>query len=155
MNEPEKARATCECGLPIDLPAPRVVSERREFACRCGRLNDLEFAGERWHVTGVLTPEGSVPVSGFSLRLREQPDVRRFWFRHPISPSGQLIGHVVFSGSSREAEVKAADMKAMRFIDVDSPTEARRRWIEHDRSGTRRTGDRPRLRRMHQEADRA
>jgi hypothetical protein len=140
VSDIKAAGPLCECGRSIALPTTREISKRRELTCHCGRLYDLEFVADKWQVNGVLTPEGSVPVSGFSRELRARPDVRRFWFLHPISPAGHLIGHVVFSPYSREAEVKAADQKARRYEEVETATEAWRRWIEQRPSDTRKAG---------------
>ena len=121
-------RLPCDCGLSIALPKPG-KSRYRVMRCRCGRLIDLELIGDRWSAEAVLAPEGSVPVSGFSLSLRLEPNVQRFWFREPLSPSGTIIVHVVFVPSSGEAEVKAGDQKVIRFRRVKSAAEARRRWL--------------------------
>src|SRR5262245_21229182 len=112
----------CGCGRKVRMPRSIRKPGRREAACPCGRLLELEFVGECWRVSGVLEPEGSVPVSGFSRDLRRSPDVRRYWFQHALSPSGYLIAHVVFSPSSGVAEVKAADLKAMSFEGVATAT---------------------------------
>jgi hypothetical protein len=37
--------------------------------------------------------------------------------------------HIVYSASSRAAEVKAAGMKVARFSELDGPLEARSRWV--------------------------
>ncbi|HKF43326.1 MAG TPA: hypothetical protein VKG01_09510 [Thermoanaerobaculia bacterium] len=70
-----------------------------------------------------------MPLQGFSRELRAEPDVERFWFLHPIG-GATLPVHVVFSPAARAAEVKAADMKALRLSGVSSASEARRLWIE-------------------------
>lgn len=130
MGRPAKPsfRLSCECGLWVSLPKPG-KSRHRVVTCLCGRLIDLDLVGDRWSAAGVLAPEGSVPVSGFSLSLRLEPNVQRFWFRQPLSPPGTVVGHVVFVPSSGEAEVKAGDQKAIRFHRVKSAAEARRRWL--------------------------
>jgi len=91
----------------------------------------------------VLTPEGSVPLRGFSRELRSEPDVERFWFLHPIG-GATLPVHVVFSPALHVAEIKAADMKALRLEGVASPSEARRLWIEQHESSHGRKRPTPR-----------
>jgi len=128
MGSTPRADLDCECGLAIALPASAEVGTS-EVACSCGRLHELELADDFWTRASVLHPEGSVPVTGFSSSLRQEPDARRYWFRQELRPRGVLIVHLVFSASTREAEVKAADQKAMRLNRVRSATEARRLWL--------------------------
>jgi hypothetical protein len=128
-SEEANPRIPCECGQSISLPRPGKSRHRLVTCRRCGRLTDLELVGDRWFAEGVLAPEGSVPVSGFSMSLRLEPDVQRFWFRESLPLSGTVVVHVVFVPSSGEAEVKAADQKALRFHRVKSAAEARRRWL--------------------------
>jgi hypothetical protein len=102
-----------------------------------------------------LRAEGSVPVSGFSRELRLAPNVERYWFSFALRGDVALPVHLVFSPGERVAEIKAADLKAYRVEDVDSPCVARERWlawwrISRPRStraftGPRRTGHAPRL----------
>jgi hypothetical protein len=104
-----------------------------------------------------LRPEGSVPISGFSVALRLAPNVERYWFSFALRGEIALPVHLVFDPASRTAEIKAADVKMYRVEDVGSPCEARERWIawwkttvSHPRSGRaftapRRTGRAPRL----------
>jgi len=70
-----------------------------------------------------------VPVEGFSRQLRLEPDVERFWFLQTIV-GARLPVHVVFSRSSKIAEVKAADLKVVRLSGVESVSEARRLWVD-------------------------
>lgn len=119
----------CECGRAILAGPGGCVGERRELACGCGRRWDCELGQSGWSLVASLTPEKSVPVSGFSRELREEPDVERYWFLHPLNGDVALPAHVVFSPTSRRAEVKAGDLKAYRFEDVGSAAEARRLWI--------------------------
>lgn len=134
-------KAACACGASVAMPAETDGLNRRELACRCGRLYDLEPHKDAWLVLCVLTPEGSVPVTGFSRELRATSDVRRYWFAQPISPAGQIVVHIVFSPSLKVAEIKAADQKPARFEGVETATEARRQWLA-DRPKPRRTAKR-------------
>src|SRR5262245_34034098 len=119
----------CACGRRfLSLEAHR-GDVHREVRCFCGRRAAYAPIGDGWGLQAVLTPEASVPLRGFSRELRAEPDVERFWFLHPIG-GATLPVHVVFSPGKREAEVKAADMKALQLRDVSSPSEARRMWIE-------------------------
>ena len=104
-----------------------------------------------------LKPERSVPVSGFSRELRVAPAVRRYWFSFALRGQVAVPVHIVFSPADRVAEIKAGDMKAYRVEGVDSPCEARERWlawwkttVSRPRStraytGPSRTGRSPRL----------
>src|SRR5262245_24613697 len=128
MGSIPKPALTCECGRTLALPASEKAGPR-EVVCECGRRHEVELADDLWTQASVLHPEGSVPVSGFSLNLRQEPDARRYWFRQELSPRGVLLVHLIFSAQAREAEVKAADQKAMRLEKVKSATEARHRWL--------------------------
>lgn len=111
-----------------------VVAEER---CECGQV--------------PLVAERSVPVSGFSVELRQSGDVERYRFCFALRGDVATPVHVVFSLSLRRAEVKAGDLKALAIADVDSPCEAQRRWIAWWRGGVsaprftppRRTGNAP------------
>ncbi|HEY1250278.1 MAG TPA: hypothetical protein VGH97_03760 [Thermoanaerobaculia bacterium] len=102
-----------------------------------------------------LRPEGSVPVSGFSKELRLSASVERYWFSFALRGEITLPVHLVFSASARVAEIKAADLKAYRVENVDSPCVAREQWLVWWRTsrpassraytGPRRTGRAPRL----------
>ncbi len=102
-------------------------------------------------IDAELVAERSVPVSGFSRELRAAEDVERFRFSYALAGEASMPVHVVFSASLRAAEVKAGDMKALRFSDVASADEARERWIAWRRCaagrptfvGPRRTGRHP------------
>jgi hypothetical protein len=123
----------CLCGRRfLSLESSR-GGRHREVRCSCGRRAAYAPAADGWSLQAVLTPEGSVPLRGFSRELLSEPGVERFWFLHPIG-GATLPVHVVFSPASRRAEVKAADMKALELEDMASPSEARRIWIErHER----------------------
>jgi hypothetical protein len=54
--------------------------------------------------------------------------VERYWFLYPLRGVALPV-HVVFSPTSRRAEVKGGDLKACWFEGVGSATEARRLWI--------------------------
>lgn len=119
----------CLCGRRfLSLESSR-GGRHREVRCSCGRRAAYAPAADGWSLQAILTPEGSVPLRGFSRELRSEPDVERFWFLHPIG-GATLPVHVVFSPGRRRAEIKAADMKALELDDVASPAEARRMWIE-------------------------
>lgn len=119
----------CVCGRRFVYLESARGGVHREVRCSCGRRAAYAPVGEGWALQALLTPEGSVPLSGFSRELRAEADVERFWFLHPIG-GAVLPVHIVFSLARREAEVKAADMKALRLERVTSPSEARRLWIE-------------------------
>jgi len=97
----------CECGRAIEFQKPAGSGTHREVACECGRRHDVEYGVRGWVAVAQLTPEGSLPLSGFSIPLR-QTEVSR---------------------SEARAEVKAADMKVFAVQGVRLPTDARRRWI--------------------------
>ena len=123
----------CLCGRRfLSLESSR-GGHHREVRCSCGRRAAYAPTGDVWSLQAVLTPEGSVPLRGFSRELRSEPDVERFWFLHPIG-GATLPVHVVFSPGRHAAEVKAADMRALRLENVASPSEARRMWIERRES---------------------
>jgi|RhiMetdeSRZDD1v2_1073273.scaffolds.fasta_scaffold01160_20 hypothetical protein len=111
-----------------------VAAEER---CECGQA--------------PLVAERSVPVSGFSVALRQSEDVERYRFCFALRGDVATPVHVVFSRSLRRAEVKAGDLKALSISDVDSPCDAQRRWIAWWRGGRsaprftppRRTGNAP------------
>lgn len=124
-----RATDVCMCGRRFLALESAHGDRHREVRCSCGRRAAYTAEGDGWDLQAVLTPEGSVPLQGFSRELRAEPDVERFWFLHPIG-GATLPVHVVFSPGRREAEVKAADMKALHLRDVSSPSEARRLWIE-------------------------
>jgi hypothetical protein len=115
-------------------------------------MSDCAVAEERCECgQAPLVAEGSVPVSGFSLELRQSGDVERYRFCFELRGDVATPVHVVFSLSLRRAEVKAGDLKALSISDVDSPCEAQRRWIAWWRGGVsaprftppRRTGNSP------------
>jgi hypothetical protein len=95
----------------------------------CGRLHDAELVTGGWSAVAQLTPEGSVPVAGFSRELRAAPDAERFWFSFPLRGDVALPVHILFSRAARTAEVKAADLKVHCIDGVDRATDARRQWI--------------------------
>ena len=119
----------CECGRAIEFRSVSGSGPHREVACVCGRIHELELGARGWSAVAQLTPERSVPLSGFSRELRHAPDAERYWFSHALHGEVSLPVHVLWSRSARRAEVKAADLKVFAIEGVDSPTEARRRWI--------------------------
>src|SRR4051812_8358539 len=82
-----------------------------------------------------LVFEGSVPVSGFSRELRNSPDAIRYRFAFALHGGFDTPVHMVFSPSSRRAEIKAADLKVHVLEDAGSACEAKRRWIAWWRRG--------------------
>jgi hypothetical protein len=108
-----------------------------EDRCECGQAS--------------LVAERSVPISGFSVELRQSGDVQRYRFFFALRGDVATPVHVVFSPSLRRAEVKAGDLKALPIADVDSPCDAQRRWTAWWRGGRsaprftapRRTGNAP------------
>jgi hypothetical protein len=89
-----------------------VVSPER---CECGQQ--------------PLVAERSVPISGFSVDLRQAGDVQRYRFFFALVGKVEVPVHVVFSPSLHRAEVKAADLKALVIPGVDSPCDAQKHWI--------------------------
>ena len=119
----------CECGRPVEFRQAAGAGTHREVACRCGRLHDVELGARGWSAVAQLTPERSVPLSGFSKELRQAPDAERYWFSFPLHGEVPLPVHLLLSRSAGKAEVKAADLKAFPVAGVCLPTEVRRRWI--------------------------
>jgi hypothetical protein len=83
-----------------------------------------------WSCLAELNPEGSLPLSGFSVELRRAPDAERFWFRHSVHGEVPLPVHVLVSRSAARAEVKSGAQKVFAIDRAVTPTEARRLWIE-------------------------
>jgi len=119
----------CDCGSALDFGMTAGSEANREVRCACGRLHDAELLAAGWSAVAQLTPEGSVPVAGFSRDLRAAPDAERFWFSFPLRGDVVLPVHILFSRAGRTAEVKAADLKVHCIDGVDRATDARRRWI--------------------------
>ncbi len=119
----------CECGRPLEFPGSTGSGAHREIACECGRRHDVEYGSSGWVAVAQLTPERSLPLSGFSVPLRQTPDAERFRFSFPLHGEAQLPVHILFSRSEQRAEIKAADLKVFTVEGVRSPTEARRQWI--------------------------
>ena len=119
----------CECGRPVEFRKPAGKGIHREIACECGRRHDVEYGVRGWVAIAQLTPEGSLPLAGFSIPLRQTPDAERFRFSFPLHGDAELPVHILFSRSEGRAEVKAADMKVFAVQGVRLPTDARRRWI--------------------------
>src|SRR5580765_1333286 len=133
----------CLCGRRFAAPESASGHGHRPPRCSCGRRAAFAREGDGWVLQAALTPEGSVPLQGFSRELRAEPNVERFWFLHPIGRA-TLPVHIVFCPALQVAEVKAADMKVLRLAGVASPSEARRIWVEQ-REPSRRE-NRPRFR---------
>src|SRR5215813_5434686 len=119
----------CECGREI-TPAAAAPGEHEEYACACGRRHDLLRTQHGWGSDAQLTPERSVPLSGFSRELRSAPDVERFWFRHPVQGDVPLPVHIVLSRIAARAEVKTGAQKVFVIDHAVSATEARRLWVK-------------------------
>ena len=99
----------CECGRPVEFRHASGSGAHREIACECGRRHDVEYGAGGWVAVAQLTPERSLPLSGFSVPLRQTPDAERFRFSFPLHGDAELPVHVLFSRSEGCAEVKAAD----------------------------------------------
>ena len=127
---------TCACGKELSLPEA-TAARHQEIACSCGRRTLYGLGWSGWTARAVLTPEGSVPVGGFSKGLRLEPDVQRFRFLHRFG-GASLPVHIVFSPSLRIAEIKAADRKIVRLEEVGSVSEACRIWLERREVSSRR-----------------
>jgi hypothetical protein len=119
----------CDCSRELELGHAAGRGSQREIACVCGRRHEIEHGRAGWTVGAALTPEGSLPLSGFSRELRQAGDAERYWFSFPLRGEIALPVHVLFSRASRRAQVKAADLKVFEVEGVTLPTEARRRWI--------------------------
>jgi hypothetical protein len=123
------SRITCPCGSGVEPATPPTgIGLAIEFACKCGRRLDLQATERGWALVGELTPEGSVPVAGFSRELRSAPDVERYWFEARDALFRRTHVHIVYSPSLHLAEVKHSDAKPLRLTEVASPTAARRAW---------------------------
>jgi hypothetical protein len=118
----------CACGEPLAVPDEAAGPEETTMVCSCGRRLELRREKGAWAIAASLTPERSVPISGFSREIREDPEAERFFFSHMIGGAPMPV-HIVYLASSRAAEVKAAGMKVTRFSEVDGPLEARSRWV--------------------------
>ena len=120
----------CECGRPVEFRRPAGSGTHREVTCeQCGRRHDVEYGAAGWIAVAQLTPERSLPLSGFSIPLRQAADAERFRFTFPLHGDAELPVHILFSRSEGRAEVKAADLKVFEVQGVRLPTQARRRWI--------------------------
>lgn len=119
----------CECGRPVEFEKPAGSGTHREIACPCGRRHDVEYGATGWVAVAQLTPERSLPLSGFSIPLRQTADAERFRFTFPLHGDAELPVHILFSRSEGRAEIKAADMKVFAVHGVRLPTDARRQWI--------------------------
>jgi len=124
----------CECGRTVEFERPAGSGSHREISCQCGRRHDVEYGSSGWVAVAQLTPERSLPLSGFSIPLRQASDSERFRFTFPLHGDAELPVHILFSRSEGRAEVKAADMKVFAVDGVRLPTDARRRWISWWRS---------------------
>ncbi|HWZ85935.1 MAG TPA: hypothetical protein VN032_07035 [Thermoanaerobaculia bacterium] len=119
----------CQCGRSVDFERAVGSGTHREVACVCRRRHDVAFGASGWTSVAELTPELSVPLSGFSAQLRHADDAERFWFPFALQGGVALPVHILISPSAKIAEVKAADLKVFRIEAVGLPTDARRRWI--------------------------
>jgi len=129
MNATHSPVGYCECGRPVEFEGPKGSGAHREITCKCGRRHDVELGSAGWVAVAQLTPERSLPLSGFSIPLRQTPDAERFRFTFPLHGDAELPVHILFSRSEGRAEVKAADLKVFAVDGVRLPTDARRRWI--------------------------
>jgi hypothetical protein len=121
------ASLPCACGEILSVPEGS-IREEMDWICSCGRRLELRREKGAWAIAATLTPERSVPISGFSREIREAPEAQRFFFSHVIGGAPMPV-HIVYSTSSRNAEIKAAGMKVTSFSDVDGPLDARRLWV--------------------------
>jgi hypothetical protein len=119
----------CDCGQAIEFRHAAGSGSHREISCACGRRHDVELGVGGWTVVAQVTPERSLPLSGFSTALRHSPDAERFWFLFSLRGDVAMPAHILFSPSARKAEIKAGDLKVFAVDGVRLPTEARRRWI--------------------------
>jgi hypothetical protein len=129
----------CECGREIS-PSAAGAADHTEYACACGRRHDLVMTEHGWRSVAQLTPERSVPLSGFSRELRDAPDSERYWFRFSVQGEVHLPVHVLISRSAARAEVKSGDQKVFAIAGAVTATEARRLWVawrEENRRGMR------------------
>jgi hypothetical protein len=131
----------CACGQILTVPEEAVRAEM-DLICSCGRRLELRHEKGAWAIAATLTPERSVPISGFSREIREAPAAQRFFFSHSIGGAPMPV-HIVYLASSRTAEIKAAGMKVTHFSEVDDPLDARRRWVARFESLRRSSSVRP------------
>lgn len=118
----------CICGTPFRLEADSAPVG--EFTCSCGRMYECDLSGdEAGRISEPITPEPRQPLAGFSRELQQQEDIRRYYFKQPARLGNRLPVHVLFSPSSREAELKTGDIKPLHLSAVSSVFDARRRWI--------------------------
>jgi hypothetical protein len=136
------ASVACACGQTLAVPDETAGREETNLLCSCGRRLELRREKGAWAIAASLTPERSVPISGFSREIREDPEAQRFFFSHSIGGAPMPV-HIVYLASSRAAEVKAAGMKVTRFSEVDGPLEARSRWVARFDSLRRSSSVRP------------
>ncbi len=122
------ASLSCGCGQTLAVPEDAGGGQEIDLVCACGRNLELRREKGAWAITASLTPERSVPISGFSREIREDPEAQRFFFSHFIGGAPMPV-HIVYSAASRGAEIKAAGMKVTRFSEVDGPLVARSRWV--------------------------
>jgi hypothetical protein len=132
----------CACGQTLAVPEEAAGREKTDLLCSCGRTLELRREKEAWAIAATLTPERSVPISGFSREIREDPEAQRFFFSHLIG-SAPMPVHIVYLASSRTAEIKAAGMKVTRLTEVDDPLDARSRWVARFESIRRSSSLRP------------
>ncbi len=118
----------CACGQTLAVLEKAAGREEIDLLCSCGQRHELLGEKGDWAIAATLTPERSVPISGFSREIRMDPETQRFFFFHFIGGIEMPV-HIVYSPSSRTAEVKAAGMKVTGFSEVDGPLDARRRWV--------------------------
>jgi hypothetical protein len=133
---------SCACGQRLAVPEEAAGREETDLLCSCGRRLELRREKGAWTIAATLTPERSVPISGFSREIREDPEAQRFFFSHFIGGAPMPV-HIVYSASSRAAEIKAAGMKVTGFSEVVGPLEARRRWVARFESLRRGSSVRP------------
>ena len=118
-----------KCGTVEELPAEAPRGELREVVCECGRISEYERTDSAWIRIAEMIPEARQPLAGFSQDLKTGPDTQRFRFE-VVSPSRATRSvHLLYSASRREAEAKSGAMPAYRMTDVESPAQARRRWM--------------------------
>jgi hypothetical protein len=136
----------CACGRPVEFRLAVGSGAHREIPCACRRVHDVALGASGWTSVAELTPELSVPLSGFSPELRHAADAERFWFPFALRGAVALPVHILLSRAAKTAEIKAADLKVFRVEGVRLPTDARRRWIawwQEERPASRSRGPSP------------
>jgi hypothetical protein len=131
------------CETVEKLPAEAATGEFREVVCECGQISEYERTDSEWIRIAELFPEARQPLAGFGQDLKTGPDTQRFRFEVVTSSRRRLPVHLLYSPSRREAEAKTGAMPVYRMRDVESPAQARKRWVNWYLASSRRRRAQP------------